>query len=248
MTAVVADGQVAQASLRDACAVLAGRVLDAVANADELDLPGYLDSYPDVTSGLGAVRLLGADVFAPHLLLNHPTDPRDLGIVTESFACFPPTTDLDTHEQRIAAWRDWATVLLVARLTGQDPHDPAVAPPPPETLTAILGDPARWQRWSLSAAQLSPLALPGINGPVVEAICREKRALCRGVVRAVLRRDHVTATRLARWVALSSVTDPVRLPLDPVLLVEHIRLHGGTAPRLLLDLAVARHLLGQAPA
>lgn len=58
----------------------------------------------------------------------------------------------------------------------------------------------------------------------------------------MLRRDFPTATHITRWLALLHA-EGVRLPLDPVPLVEHLRLHGG-GPRLALDVAIARRLLG----
>jgi hypothetical protein len=232
---VTAESQVGQASYANAAAVLAGRVLDAVQGTGGVGLAGFLDSCVDVTAGLGAVRLIGADVFAPHLLLDRPPDAGDIGVVDESFAVFPPATASATPEQRVMAWRDWATGRVLARLTERV----SVGPPPPE----VLDDTEDWQGWSVVAAQLSPLAQPGADGPVVEAVRQGRVALARGITRAVLRRDHTTAARLARWVALLGGTG-VELPLDPALVIEHIRLHAGTGPRLLLDLAIARCLLG----
>jgi hypothetical protein len=89
--------------------------------------------------------------------------------------------------------------------------------------------------------QLSPLALPGLDGPVHAAARRAPLALARGASRAVLRRDFPTAMRITRWLALLAA-EGVRLPLDPAPLVEHLRLLGG-GPRLALDAAIAGRLL-----
>ncbi|ONI87798.1 hypothetical protein ALI22I_20975 [Saccharothrix sp. ALI-22-I] len=237
----------AQLSIADAAATLAGRILDAFHGDEFTGLADHVDSCADQVVALGAVRLVGADVFAPHLLLSRPLAGRDVAVVADSFAYFPAVGEPDTHERRVTAWRDWATATVLTRLAGTGPDEAVVFAPPPDTASAVLGPADAWQQWSVHVAQLSPLALPEVGGPVVEAVGREGKALARGAVRAVLRRDYVNAARLARWVALLSHSG-TRLPLDPVLLVEQIRLHGGTGPRLLLDLAVARHQLGIEPA
>lgn len=143
------------------------------------------------------------------------------------------------------AWRDWATGRLLARLTERDPSTPGLSTAP-GTVATVLGDPGDWQRWSIALAQLSSLAQPDVCTPVIQAVEEGGRSLSRGATRAVLRRDHPTAARLARWVALLAGRG-TRLDLDPGLLIEHIRLHAGTEPSLLLDLAVARQLLDREP-
>lgn len=98
-----------------------------------------------------------------------------------------------------------------------------------------------WQHWSVRMGQLSPLALPGLEGPVHDAARAAPLALARGATRAVLRRDFTTAARIVRWLALLSAQG-VPVPLDPAPLVEHLRLHGG-GPRLALDVAIAARIL-----
>lgn len=230
-------------SYRQATAALAGRVLVAVQDNGGVNLTDFLDSCGDVTAAMGAVRLVGADVFVPQSLLNRPVDTRDVEIVESSFSVFPPTGQPSTPEQRVMAWRDWATGRLLARLTERNPPAPAAAP---GTIAAVLGDPGDWRRWSIALAQLSSLAQPDVCGPVIQAVEEGCRSLSRGATRAVLRRDHPMAARLARWVALLAGRGG-RLDLDPGLLIEHIRLHAGTEPSLLLDLAVARQLLDREP-
>ncbi|MEV8438556.1 hypothetical protein AB0425_14355 [Actinosynnema sp. NPDC051121] len=196
----------------------------------------FLDSCADPTAGLGAVRLVGADVFLPHVVLNHPLSPQDAEVVAASFEVFPPVTEPVAPEQWVMAWHDWSTVTVLARLTGDVP---VTSPADPD---AVLGPAREWVRWSGAVAQLSASAHPGATGPVVDAVAAQPLALCRGAVRAVLRRDFGTAGRLARWVALVHAAG-VRLPVDPVLLVDHIGPRIGAEPRRLLDLAVARHLV-----
>ncbi len=92
--------------------------------------------------------------------------------------------------------------------------------------------------------QLSPLALPGLDGPVHRAAPR--CALARGASRALLRRDHPTAARIVRWLALLA-SDGVPVPLELPPLIEHLELLGGGGPRIALDLAIARRLLALEP-
>jgi hypothetical protein len=233
---VAAESQVGQASYANAAAVLAGRVLNAVQGTGDLGLTGFLDSCTDVMAGLGAVRLVGADIFAPCLLLDRPPDAGDIDIVDESFAVFPTVARPVTPEQRVMAWRDWATGQLLGRLTER-----AVVAPP--DTAEVLYDTGDWQRWSVVAAQLAPLAQPRADGPVVSAVRGGRVALARGVTRAVLRRDFTTAARLARWIALLDGMG-VGLPLDSALVIEHLRLHAGADPRLRLDLAIAGGMVG----
>ena len=182
---------------------------------------------------------MGADLFAPQLLDNLPIDQRDVDVVAESFRVFPTVDFPVTHEQRVRAWRDWATRRVVDRLTGLTER---VAPPDMVVLTETDG----WQQWSVRVAQLSTLALPDLGGPLVDAVTRNSLSLARGATRAVLRGDHTTAGRLSRWVALLDGMG-VSVPMDPALLSDHVNLRGGTGPRVLLDLAIARRLLDREP-
>ncbi|CAL9675467.1 hypothetical protein SUDANB95_07808 [Actinosynnema sp. ALI-1.44] len=231
-------GRLAETSLAGAADVLAGQVVDALRGRERPGLVRHADSADDRTLVLGAVRLVGADLFAPHLLADHLLDPGDVEVVSDSFACFPVVREPASHEQHVTAWRDWATATALLRLA--DPCEPD--PCPPGDVTAVLGDASAWQTWSVHVAQLAPLALPGLGGPVVAAVFDHAEALGRGVTRSVLRRDYATAVRLARWVALLHHAG-VDQPLDPVLLTRHLHLYAGTGPRLALDLAVTRRLL-----
>ena len=64
------EGHVGQASYANAAAALAGRVLDAVHATAEVGLARFLDTCADATVGLGAVRVVGADVFVEYPLAN----------------------------------------------------------------------------------------------------------------------------------------------------------------------------------
>lgn len=216
-------------------AELAGRVLGALRDSDGVNLADFLDSCADPTAGLGAVRLMGADALLSHVVRNRVLTARDADVVAASLDVFPPLTP----EQRVMTWHDRSTARLLARLTGDVPVET------PEDPEVVLGPAREWARWSVVVAQLSSWAYPGATGPVVDAVAAQPLALCRGVLRTMLRRDFATAGRLSRWIALLHAKG-VRLPVDPVLLVEHIGARIGPEPRRLLDLAVARHLVGAA--
>ncbi|WP_229909685.1 hypothetical protein [Streptomyces flavofungini] len=244
----------------------------------------HVERAEDPKAALAAIRVVGADTFAPYLLADAVFHPQDAAAVTQSFALFPPPVSTPdpppagAAEPWLVAWRDWAMAALLARLAEAEP-DGVRAPRP--TGAPVLTDPDHsqvsdapagqgsdshaahgdglptpdsgapddsgprdtdWQRWSVRMGQLSPLALPGLDGPVHSAARAAPLALARGATRAVLRRDFPTAARITRWLALLGA-EGVALPLDPVPLLAHLRLHGG-GPRLALDVAIARRLLG----
>jgi hypothetical protein len=227
-------------SYMDTAALLADRVLGVLLDGGAVDLAGFVDSFANRAAALAAVRLVGADVFAPHALSNRPPGDHDAAVIHESCVAFPPICRPVTWEQRVTAWRDWATRRMLARVTQPDGTLPdATAPGEPAD---VLGPPEDWQRWSGCVAQLSTLALPGAGDPVARAVGDARLALAKGATRAVLRRDYGTAARLARWVALLCGAG-ARRPLDPARLIEHLRLQAGAEPRLLLHLAIASQLL-----
>lgn len=252
--------------------------LDALRGVEGTALvAAHVERADDPKAALAAIRVVGADAFAPHLLGDAVLHPEDAAAVSQSFAVFPPPVSTPGPppsgpvEPWIAAWRDWATAALVARLAGTE-GDGLLAPQPsgapvltdhaegaapgadtggPDTSTPDVAASAAatsatpdtdWQRWSVRMGQLSPLAVPALDSPVHAAARAAPLALAHGATRAVLRRDFPTATHITRWLALLHA-EGVRLPLDPVPLVEHLRLHGG-GPRLALDVAIARRLLG----
>ncbi|MGH3538533.1 MAG: hypothetical protein ACRDQJ_09580, partial [Pseudonocardiaceae bacterium] len=72
---------------------------------------------------------------------------------------------------------------------------------------------------------------------------RYRLDVARGVTRAMLRRDYLTAARLARWLASGG-----EVPMDPPFAVEpvlrQLELVAGADPRLQLEIAIARYGLG----
>ncbi len=206
----------------------------------------HVDGAPDPKAALAAVRVLGPDVFAPVLLGTGSFGPADVRVVTESFRIFPPAPDATPE----AVWRDWTTSRLLVRYGGDD----LLGAPEPRSLTDGDGDgdgdddeqaDSPWRAWSLRMARLSPLALPGIDGPVHEAADRRCRALARGATRAMLRRDYPIAACLARWLACARLRG-TRPDLDVAAMVRHIELHGVGGARTALDTAIARRMLERA--
>ncbi|MEE1941362.1 hypothetical protein V1L54_18440 [Streptomyces sp. TRM 70361] len=225
---------------------LADRVLGALRGAgDPVVIAAQVEEAPDPKAALAAVRVLGPDVFAPALFGETPFGPADVQAVAESFRLFPPAPDATPE----TAWRDWTTARLLLRYGGDD----SLGAPEPRVLDdggegpggtgGGTGAPdTSWRVWSLRMAQLSPLALPGVDGPVHEAAARRSHALARGTARAMLRRDYPIAACLARWLAHSAHRG-ARPCLDVAAVVRHIELHGVGGARTALDTAIARRLL-----
>lgn len=223
--------------------LLAGRILDGLrAVRDTRPVRAHLDETTDLKAGYAAVRVLGPDVFVPQILAGIPFHPADTTVVAAAFAVFPPAAPDIPAEMApdmpdvVRAWRDWATAGLLRRYGGADL---GLAPP---AGGCELTDPRDWRAWSVRMAQLSPLALPGLPGPVPDTAEANPVALGRGLTRAMLRRDYPTAARLTRWLGMLRGAG-VRTPLDPQIATEHLRLLGGGDARLTLDLSVTEHLL-----
>ncbi|MER5635995.1 hypothetical protein ABT095_03450 [Kitasatospora sp. NPDC002227] len=211
---------------------LAGRALDALIGAGG---PALLLDTPDAPAHralLAAAHVLGPDLLAPALLAGRPPDPATTKLAAEAHQVFaaadpaaPPAAAL------VRAWRGWTTAGLLARAGHAGPAELPSGPP---------DDPA-WARWSQPMAQLSPLALPGLDSPVHLLARQRALDLARGATRAALRRDHRTALRLARWLAWLG---PADCPLDLPPLLSHLTLTGDGTPRSALDLALCRALGG----
>ncbi|WP_416873065.1 hypothetical protein [Kitasatospora sp. SC0581] len=234
----------AETPLRDeyAAAVerVAGRTLDALRGA------GGAAALADPDTAvprplLAAVRVLGADLFTPQLLAGAEPDGPTAALLAEARRAFPAPAPTSAEAALVVAWQDWAADRLLARTPYGDPA-PA-SPPPPLPGPDDLG----WQSWSVRMAQLSVLALPGLDGPVHDAARAGTAQLAHGTVRSMLRRDFTTAVRLARWLAWASTEGlPLRLEVEPVL--DRTHLVGIGAVRTRLELAVAQRLLEGSPA
>ncbi|MEW1926098.1 hypothetical protein [Streptomyces sp. NPDC088360] len=254
----------------DSAADLARRALDALRGAGGAAMvAAHVEGAEDGAAALAAVRVVGADTFAPHLLTGVALHPLDAEAVARSFSVFPPPQSVPQSppagpaEPWVMAWRDWATASMLARFAAegeaaralsQYAAQPTEAPllaaragisapiRPPEAPSPDTTRDLGWAEWSVRMGQLSSLALPGLDGPVHTAARGAPLALARGATRSLLRRDYPTAARIARWLALLQ-HEGVALPLDPVPLVAHLRVLGN-GPRLALDTAIAGKLLG----
>ena len=238
----------ADTSLRDeyAAAVeqVAGRTLDALRDGGG---PAALTAR-DTTAPrplLAAVRVLGADLFAPQLHTGAEPDGPTAELLVEARRTLPPPAAGSEEAALAIGWQDWAADRVLART----PFGAAVSPAaPPRTPPAPSPGPetAGWQAWSVRMAQLSVLALPGLDGPVHEDARTHTLGLARGATRTMLRNDLTTAVRLARWLAWARADGrPVRLEIEPVL--ERIRLVGAGSARMRLELDVAHGLLNAGP-
>ncbi|MFJ6134924.1 hypothetical protein [Kitasatospora sp. NPDC092286] len=203
---------------------------------------------------LAAVRVLGPDLFAPQLLGGAAPDTEAVLLLAEAHRAFPSTAaeadgpDAPEGAALIAAWRDWATGALFAR-TLRSISTPGLAElslRAPQPDHAPQPQPHAWQAWSVRMAQLSALALPGLDGPVHRTARTHTLALARGTVRSMLRRDHRVAARLARWLAWSR-TEGLSLPLEVEPVLERIHAAGDGSSRTALELGIAEALLAITP-
>ncbi|WP_406278422.1 hypothetical protein [Embleya sp. NBC_00896] len=198
---------------------------------------GSRDRGADPDADLPGLRVLGSDMLAPHVLRGTPLPADQAEAAARAFTVFPPET-LGTSADTawILTWRDWATARTLTRF------GLSVDVPVPGD-GAQVADATTWQAWSVRMAQLSPLALPGLDGPIHAAARRNADSLARGTVRAMLRRDYRTAARIARWLAFVRA-DGVTYPLDLAPLLRHIRVFGGGSTRTVLDTRIAQHVTG----
>ncbi|MFC1405615.1 MULTISPECIES: hypothetical protein [Streptacidiphilus] len=231
------EEEISQAAERMAVRALA--VLEAVEGTDAPRPDPVGASKPD----LAAARVIGADLFAPYQLAAVPlcAELEEAVALAQAFQLFsapdPSGSGADGSTAASAvAWRDWAAAELLDRCA---PDPERVVPMPDRHL--VPEDDFHWQEWSGWMAQLAPLALPGLDSPVHEAAQRHARALARGTVRSMLRRDYRTAARTARWLALGH-SHGVHSPVDLAPLLRHIRLFGGPSARTALDLRVGERL------
>ncbi|MFE2638077.1 hypothetical protein ACFXKF_25370 [Streptomyces scopuliridis] len=233
---------------QESAAGLARRALGALRSTEGTAMvAAHVESAQDPGAALAAIRILGADTFAPVVLAGAPLHPEDAEAIALAFSALPPTRDVPPPPPAgpegpwLMAWRDWGTVTLLTVLTGSDRARLTAPRPAHPADAAPADDAAGWAEWSVRMGQLCTLALPGLDGPVHDAARRSPLALARGATRAVLRRDYPTAARIARWLAWLR-SDGVRLPLDAGPLVEHIGLLAG-GDRPALDTAISRRLI-----
>ncbi|MFC3998035.1 hypothetical protein ACFOVU_19040 [Nocardiopsis sediminis] len=195
----------------------------------------------DNGSGQGAVRVTGADVLAPFLLSGRVPDDDDVAVVQASVRVFPAPAPAAVADPVWAA-RDWALSRVLARfgIDASSWDGLAAIDGDPASVLPSLGTAEPWAPWALTLARLSSLALPGLDGAARDAALSRRTDLVRGLTRSMLRRDHLTAARLARWLAM----DCAQLP-EPLLApaIEQLDLLALDEPRTRLELAIARHMM-----
>ncbi|MEO3844255.1 hypothetical protein [Streptomyces sp. B22F1] len=241
------------AGYAEAVEQLAGRILGAL-RGTRVPLPAvsHADRRADATA-LAAVRVLGPDLFAPALFCRQPLPQPDRETLGSALRVFPPRPGDSTE----ARWRDRTTAALLARgaagaraavpYAEEDSERAAIA-----EVVEIAGfaedaedTELTWQERSQRMARLAPLALPEVDGPYQQRACLHVRALSQGAVRSLMRRDHPTAARLVRWLALAQ-SRGASPALDVPTALEHLRLWGAPNARTALDLAIAGRLLAAA--
>lgn len=229
---------------------LAGCVVRSITGADDaFRLTHQLlpESNPvDRQAGLAAVRVLGSDALAPFMVAGHQLSSGDAEVVAISLRTFPlpePVIvgqhDHDTdNAMLVRLLREWATGEVLTQL-----GEPGLASPYPAEAGAGFGRERGWVAWVGLLAQLSPLAVPGLDSALHADVRRYRLDVARGVTRAMLRRDHLTAARLARWLAAcgEASMDP---PFAVELVLRQLELIAELDPRLRLEITMTRYGLG----
>ncbi|MFD7438944.1 hypothetical protein [Streptomyces sp. NPDC059861] len=172
-----------------------------------------------------AVRVVGADVLLPHVLLHTSPTPGELTLFRESVAAYPPRPGAGGT----VAWSHWAMTRVLRRFETDVPVSG-------EPDTAWL-DEAGWQHLTHQLAVLAPLARPGEDCAVIRVAKGRPVDVARGFVRAVRRRDWRQAAGAGRWLTMLPGV-PDTLGLDAGL--DFVDLMGGQDPRVALQLQAAR--------
>ncbi len=243
----MANADTVHTDFAQATAELANRVLTALDHPRDADsLTHYVESAADPKAALAAVRVLAGDALAAHVLAGAAVPQDEAATAVEAMRLFPLIPDgseADSDAARVSSWRDWGLLQIVTRQGGLTLD----APPRPAADSFALGpadgeDATVWRPWCVQLAQVSPLALPGLDGPVHEAARRNTVPLARGVTWAMLRRDFPLAARLGRWLALLS-GQGLRMPVETGPLLDHIQLFGAVEARTVLDVEIGRRVL-----
>ncbi|MET9506570.1 hypothetical protein ACFYO5_21145 [Streptomyces sp. NPDC006259] len=180
---------------------------------------------------LAAVRVTGADLLLPNVLLRTRPDEAELTVFRKAVAAFPPRPDTAPAIR----WSHWA---MTRTLRGFEPPGPqgygGDGPPEPD---ATWLDDAPWQTLTHRLAVLAPLAVPDVDCAVTRAARRRPVDVARGFVRAVRRRDWQQAAGAGRWLTLLDGVPPA-LGLEAGL--DFVELMGDTDPRVTLQVQAAR--------
>jgi hypothetical protein len=202
---------------------------------DEFRLGRFPADMGDRSAGLAAVRVLGADVLTPFILAGRALPGEDGELVRAAVRAYPAPRE---PEQEAQLWgvRDAALVRALAGLgveaTGWEGLAPARSPAYCLTL--------EWVPLALDLVRLAGAAPPFADAALhAELACRHPD-IGRGLVRALLRRDLLSAARLTRWLTLGRAPDHGGL-VTPAL--DHLEIVGADDPRVLLETAITRRMM-----
>ena len=224
------------ASTRLAGAVqgLMSELVSALRSGDRFRLAGMVGGGhgPEVTAdpALAAVRVVGADVVLPGVLLRcAPPDSDDLTLFSKAVHAWPPSAEAPPT----SVWSHWAMRRALLRLdAGLDGAPDAGTEPGVEWLKD-----SPWQFLTHQLAVLAPLALPGEDCAVARVARGRPVDVARGFVRAVRRRDWLQAAGAGRWLVLLDGV-PGTLGLDTGL--EFVAQMGGEDARVAFQVRAAQ--------
>ncbi|MFJ9152950.1 hypothetical protein ACIRP7_33915 [Streptomyces sp. NPDC102270] len=213
---------------------LTSELVSALRSGDRFRLAGMVAQghAPGTTAdpSLAAVRVVGADVVLPSVLLRcPPPDGDDLAVFGRAVHAYPPPAGAPPA----SVWSHWAMrralLRLDASLDGAWDDDA-------EPEAAWLDD-VPWQFLTHQLAVLAPLALPGEDCAVARAARRRPVDVARGFVRAVRRRDWLQAAGAGRWLTVLDGV-PRTLGLDTGL--EFVAQMGGEDARVAFQVEAAQ--------
>ncbi|GAA1994438.1 hypothetical protein [Kitasatospora viridis] len=235
---MISNHETVPGAVESAAQALAAELVLAIrGTADPFSLHRGVAARTEPVPALAAIRVLGADVLSAHLLAGHELPAADAELVHAAVGAFPapPAADPDSA---LWALRDGALTATLAEL-GVAAHDwPGLAVRAGAAVEPAA-EPEHWAAWSVELVRCSSLALPPLDSPPREQARRRRLDLTRGLTRSLLRRDYLSAARLARWLALDHERQPEPL-LAPAL--DHLDHLAGDQPRAMLEAALARRL------
>ncbi|MFE2262000.1 hypothetical protein [Streptomyces griseosporeus] len=186
---------------------------------------------------IAAVRVLGADLLLPHVLLHTPPAEREVTLLRRAVDAFPPAADAAPTVR----WSHWG--MSRGLHTVEARYGPAGGGPGAEPDAGWL-DETSWQALTHRLAVLAALAVPGEDCALARGAQRRVVDVGRGFVRAVRRRDWRQAAGAGRWLAVLDGV-PATLGLDAGL--DFVELMGGTDPVVDLQVRAARLIRAGVP-
>ncbi|TDV53933.1 hypothetical protein [Actinophytocola oryzae] len=180
-----------------------GRVTDAVQECASAVVSVLRDGHhgravqliadPTDTVRVAAVRVLGADVLAPHALLGHETAAGDLEAARAAVAAFAPgpTAPVTTF------WTYWGLCDAVRSIEPLGRREAPVARPDAAWVRDVP-----WPELAHRLALLAALATPGSGDALTRELSTRVSDVARGFAWAVRRRDWLQAAGVGRWLTL----------------------------------------------